>query len=288
MGSKPMQFFLGVTAILIATALSACGDGVGASAPEVAKNDPGPVHIHGLGENPADSSTVIATHTGIWRLPEGSSEASRVANRLQDTMGFAVAGPNHFVGSGHPDFSEDLPPFLGFMDSRDAGETWDKVSLLGEADFHVLEISGDRVYGFGSDFEERRSQFLTSDDGGRTWIEFRVPEELISVAIDPTDPETLVASGGTGLFVSSDSGRNWRTVQGSPGLLVWRKQLHMIDQRGVAFVASKPGQPFKRVGRIGGQPAAFDAGDYELLVALHDGTIKESEAGRSWTVRYAP
>lgn len=282
MRSKLKGLLLGLAFFAGLAPLSGCG------AAENAQTDPGPVHVHGLGENPADGSTVIATHTGIWRLPEGSKQPTRIADRFQDTMGFAVAGPDHFVGSGHPDMSEDLPPFLGFMDSQDAGETWDTVSLLGEADFHVLEISGNRVYGFGSDFKERRSQFLTSDDGGRTWTEFGVPEEIVSLAIDPFDPETLVASGETRLFMSADSGRNWRPVSGPPGLLVWRNKLHQINRQGIVSVASKPGEPFVRVGRVGGEPGAFDVGDNELLVALHDGTIKESADGRSWKVRYTP
>lgn len=144
------------------------------------------------------------------------------------------------------------------------------------------------MYGFGSDFKERRSQFLASADGGRTWTEFGVPEEIVSLAIDPSDPETLVASSEARLFMSADSGRNWRPLSGRPGLLVWRKKLHQINRQGIVSVASKPGEPFVRVGRVGGEPAAFDAGDDELLVALHDGTIKESTVGRSWTVRYAP
>ncbi len=83
-------------------------------------------------------------------------------------MGFTVVGPDHFLGSGHPDGRDDLPPFLGLIESTDAARTWEPVSLLGEADFHVLEASGRRVYGFGSDFETREQRFLVSGDGGRT------------------------------------------------------------------------------------------------------------------------
>lgn len=288
MRSKFKELLLGLAIFVGVASLFGCGDGVDGQSQLNRQNDPGPVHVHGLGENPADGSTVIATHTGIWRLPEGSNEPTRVANRFQDTMGFAVAGPDHFVGSGHPDMSEDLPPYLGFIDSRDAGETWDEVSLLGEADFHVLEISGTRVYAFGSDFKERRSQFLTSQDAGRTWTESRVPEPIVSMAIDPTDSKTLVASGETRLFKSVDAGSTWRRVPGGPGLLVWRQKLHRVDQKGEISVASSPGEAFVRVGRVDGSPAAFDAGDKELLVALHDGTIMESASGRSWKLRYAP
>src|SRR5687767_322438 len=86
--------------------------------------DPGPVHVHGLGVNPADRALFIATHTGMFRVPEGERRAKRVADRYQDTMGFTVVGPDRFLGSGHPDGREKLPPFLGLIESRDAGETW--------------------------------------------------------------------------------------------------------------------------------------------------------------------
>jgi hypothetical protein len=43
------------------------------------------------------------------------------------------------------------------------------------------------------------------------------------------------------------------------------------------------------VGEVGGEPAAFEAEDDGLYVALHDGTVKRStNGGRSWTVRSRP
>jgi hypothetical protein len=33
--------------------------------------DPGPVHVHGLGVNPADGALFIATHTGLYRVDAG-------------------------------------------------------------------------------------------------------------------------------------------------------------------------------------------------------------------------
>jgi hypothetical protein len=66
-------------------------------------------------------------------------------------MGFTIAAPDLFLGSGHPD-ARDLqagtPPLLGLIRSKDAGKTWQSVSLLGEADFHVLRYLGNRIYGY--------------------------------------------------------------------------------------------------------------------------------------------
>jgi hypothetical protein len=33
--------------------------------------DPGPIHVHGLGINPKDGALLVATHTGLFRAPEG-------------------------------------------------------------------------------------------------------------------------------------------------------------------------------------------------------------------------
>jgi hypothetical protein len=58
-------------------------------------------HLHGLGVDPADGTLYAGTHHGLIRLPDGG-EATLVADRVQDFMGFTVAGPQHFLASGHP------------------------------------------------------------------------------------------------------------------------------------------------------------------------------------------
>ena len=45
----------------------------------------------------------------------------------------------------------------------------------------------------------------------------------------------------------------------------------------------------RSVGRVDGQPAAFESANGELYVALHDGTVLRSrDEGRSWQVRSRP
>jgi len=252
--------------------------------------DPGPIHVHGLGVNPKDGALFIATHTGLFRAEAGSGP-ERVAGRYQDTMGFTIVGADRFLGSGHPDGREKLPPFLGLIRTTDAGDNWKPVSLLGERDFHVLEAAGKRVYGFGTDFASRRPGFLVSSDGGRSWDERAVPEPLIALAIDPEDPERIIANGEQGVFLSSDGGRTWRPIEGPAGLLAWTKDgLTVVDQEGAVQSADEPGRRLSSVGDVGGPPAALDSGpNGDLYVALHDGVIKRSEdGGRNWSVRSKP
>jgi len=286
-----------MTALLgaMTVALTACGGGGARSEPRAGSadqptvDDPGPIHVHGLGSNPKDGALFVATHTGLFRAAANQKQAVRVAGRFQDTMGFTVVGPDRFLGSGHPDGREKLPPFLGLIESRDAGQSWQPVSLLGKRDFHVLEAAGRRIYGFGSDFETREQGLLVSDDGGRSWSARKVPETLISLAVDPDDPDRVVASGQRAVFVSDDAGRRWLPLDAPAGLLAWTDAVTIVDAKGAVHASEHLGRA-RPQGKVGGQPAALDSGpEGELYVALHDGAIKRSDdGGRSWSLRSTP
>lgn len=248
-------------------------------------------HVHGLGVNPKDGSLLVATHSGLFRAPAGASRAARVGRGYTDTMGFTVTGPDRFVRSGHPDaegMRNGLPPYLGLMESPNAGRTWRTMSLLGKADFHALAAEGRVIYGSGSDWDTRTPRFLASDDGGRSWQRRTPPEPLISIAVDPADADRVLASGERGLYASDDAGRRWRPIDGPPGLVAFagpgRPFLVDFDGR----VRGGDGRArWAPAGDVGGQPAAFAAAsEKELYVALRDGAIKRSsDAGRTWTAR---
>ena len=281
--------FLAVAVALVLVACRGEADEPAEPAPHV--GDPGPVHVHGLGVNPADGALFVATHTGLFRAAPGRRRARRVADRFQDTMGFTVTGPDTFLGSGHPDGRDGLPPFLGLIRSTDAGRTWEPVSLLGERDFHVLEAAGPRIYGYGSDFDSRQAGLLVSADGGRTWQERSPPEPLLSLAIDPRAAQHVVASGESGTYSSADGGGGWRPLTDEPGLLAWTGAgaLFRVGFDGMVSRSGDGGRTWDLLGKAGGRPAAFDNSGEELYIALHDGTVKRSaDAGRSWQVRSRP
>jgi photosystem II stability/assembly factor-like uncharacterized protein len=250
--------------------------------------DPGPVHVHGLGVNPADGALYIATHTGMYRVEQGEQKAERVADRYQDTMGFTIVGPNRFLGSGHPDLRDDLPSLLGLIESTDAGESWEPISLLGEADFHVLRFGGERVYGY----DASNDRLLVSADRGRTWNELQKPGMLVDLAVDPSNERRIVATTEGGLFESRDGGDAWGRVGEAVGLLAWpkRERLYLVAGDGEVFSSVDGGRSLRHLGEIGGQPAALLAqAASDLYVALHDGTIKRSsDGGSTWVVRSTP
>jgi hypothetical protein len=277
----------------VALGLGACGGQAGGSGTfeGIAPDDPGPVHVHGLGVNPADGSLYIATHTGLYRTQAGDRKANRVGDSYQDTMGFTVAGPDYFLGSGHPDvkgLQAGEPPLLGLIESRDGGETWKPISLRGEADFHVLRFLGERVYGY----DASNNRLLASSDGGTTWDERATPAPLIDIVADPDRKGHLLAAAEGGLFRSEDDGRTWQALGGIPGLLAWAspRTLYLVDGAGAVYVSADSGYSFTPVGETGGEAAALVAeAERELYVALHDGTIKVSmDGGKMWAVRSSP
>jgi photosystem II stability/assembly factor-like uncharacterized protein len=269
---------------VLAAVVAACGDDRNEARPaEVA--DPGIVHVHGLGRNPADGSLMVATHTGLFRATGEREDPVRVAGRYQDTMGFTVVGPDHFLGSGHPASLREDPAFLGLIESRDAGKQWRPISLRGEVDFHVLEAQGKTVYGFGSDFETREARFLRSEDGGRSWERLTPPEPLFGLAIDPRSSRHIVVLGEESGYVSRDGGSTWRPIGVPGGLVTWTPEIGLVaaDLGGAIRRASDPTGEWEEVGSLDGSPAALEGVGDELLAATHEARVLSSrDGGESW------
>jgi hypothetical protein len=247
--------------------------------------EPGPRHVHALGVNPTDGSLFIATHTGLFRLDGAAERAERVGDGRQDTMGFTVAGPDHFLGSGHPHLGDDLPPLLGLIESRDAGKTWTPISLLGEVDFHALRVRGQRIVGY----DATSGRVMVSDDGGESWRSHEPPEPLVDLVLDPASADRILAAGESRLFLSPDSGRTWMQREQGTGLLAWprRDRLYLLDGGGRIWLSVDRGSRWRRRGEIGGRAAALLAVEAErLYAATHAGAISHSiDGGRSWTTR---
>jgi hypothetical protein len=253
------------------------------SAPEV-----GPLHVHALGVNPGDGAVYIAAHTGLFRLSQGATNPKRVGDRRQDTMGFTVVGPNRFLGSGHPDLRDNLPPLLGLIESRDSGANWRSISLLGNADFHVLRVRGRRIVGYDSS----GGRVMVSADGGKSWSAHLFDGPLFDLVIGPGKSLVLLGTTQTQLILSRDGGRSWRGISETTGLLAWPRpdSLYLLASDGRLWRSSDQGRHWNAGGEIGGNPAAFAAvSSQRMYAALDDGAIKaSSDGGRSWQLLARP
>ncbi len=247
--------------------------------------------MHGLGINPADRALYAATHYGLFRVPD-QGKAERIGDVVQDTMGFTVVGPDHFLASGHPDLSDERlnvpgkPPLLGLIESTDAGRTWDPVSLLGEADFHSLVAAHDQIYGYDS----TTGRLMVSADG-KQW-ETRSQARMGDFAVDPLDADHLVAMTEQGLAETSDGGRTWQQLDGPQlVLLSW-------DERQGLWGVTPEGQTYRRTeqtwepgGALPGPPQALLVTGDDLYAAVSEGESTgiyvSTDGGQTWEVRYS-
>ena len=283
----------GLVALLTvaALALAGCGDGGMAQSGDsgVAKmgqHAGGAAfgHVHGLGINPGDGALFIATHGGLFRAAAGDAQARQVGKSQQDLMGFTVVGPNQFVASGHPDPAAGGPSNLGLVRSDDAGRGWSQVSLLGEADFHVLRAAGQTIYGF-----DQSRGLMVSTNGGRSWQTRTPPGPLIDLAIDPKQSRRIVVSTPEGVFTSANGGEDWSSLGPRPvGLLAWLKDgsLYQVDGSGTVSSSTNGGRSWSDAGSLGGQPVAFAGAGGDLYAALGDGVVMGSaDGGANWAMR---
>lgn len=261
------------------TLLAGCGEadpGDGARSQETTQIG----HVHGLGVDPADDTLYAATHSGVFRVGEDGSLA-RVAGRWQDTMAFTVAGPGHFLASGHPDRREDLPTHLGLIESLDAAETWTILSLGGEADLHAIDISGEVTYAY----DAVADQILLTRDR-RTWT--RVGSgPVVDLAAHPGDPERVLVTAPDGTLRSYPPRPAGRTLQEAPPLvlLAWPTEdvLVGVTASGEVHRSEDAGSSWTASGRVPGVPEAFDATVEAWHAATDRGIHRSDDGGRTWT-----
>jgi hypothetical protein len=294
-----------LVALLAAAALGACGGERGAEKEQGAQLatpwlDPdGEFPIVGsLAVNPSDRELWMATNTGLFRVPGESKAPVRVtgtlttpdgAGDISEQLVVRFTGPDEILASGHPAAGSTLPPALGLIRSDDAGKTWTSVSELGTADFHAIELSGDRLIGglFG------QAQVLVSGDDGATWETRVAPRVLVDLEVSPGDPGQWIASTADGVYVTHDEGATWRAIDPTPNShFAWPspEALYRLDPGGPLMLSRDGGRTWTQVSSTRGEPQALAAADPMTLYALLlDGTVKRSaDGGRTWANYVTP
>lgn len=217
--------------------------------------------------------------------------------------------PQHILASNNWD------PIL--LQSRDKGQTWTWIGdRLGEGmGWRVIAFApsdsttiyaGSSAYYSAGMFDDRMAAagVYASHDGGRTWTAandaLSAQANVIDVAVDPGDPQTVyIATGTSGLLRSSDGGRSWRKLNQakftSPVILsvavhpfdssivyagVEHLGLYRSDDGGATWQLSMEGMPLET--RVGG--IVFDPQNPNVVYAgdQFSGVYRSTNGGKTW------
>ncbi|MCZ2818536.1 F510_1955 family glycosylhydrolase [Modestobacter sp. VKM Ac-2984] len=270
----------------VAVLLAACTSGTpqsGAAPPAPATSSAEISHVHGVGIDPADDALFVATHEGLFEVVDGGSAA--LVSPVMDLMGFTVAGPGHFLASGHPGRTVDLPQPMGLIESTDGGRTWSPVSRQGQSDFHALTTSAAGVLGYDGT--------LVRSSDGTTWEEVTIPTEPHTLTASPTG-ELVLATTAQGLLRSTDGGGTWALVDDAPLLQVvdWAgadAEVAGVDPSGVVWTSSDGGVTWRQGARLGSAPQAValavgEDGVPRVVVATAEALVESVDGGQTFDV----
>jgi photosystem II stability/assembly factor-like uncharacterized protein len=239
-------------------------------------------HVHGLGVDPGDGVLYAGTHHGLMRISPGG-ELTRIADRVQDFMGFTVVGPDHYLAGGHPGPGQSGPGNLGLLETTDGGQNWTTLSLAGEADFHALAAADGAVYGYSG------GRLLVSENGV-DWTD-RGGLRIADLAVDPSASERLLATSEQGVILSEDGGETFRVLAGAPRLLLIDFSADAtsavgVSPEGAVHASTDGGLTWAERGDVGGAPAALAVDGQEVYVAVNGAIVASTDGGGTFSDFY--
>ena len=281
----------------LALLAAGCGDDGDDGGSRLVDPDRSP-QINSLEYEQGSGALLLTTNRGFYRIEDG--RATRIESEVTTPDGsspvgrfleIAAAEDGALLGSGHPDSKQKLSGFLGLLRSEDAGRTWSSVSRYAYADLHTIREIDGTIYAY----DYVLPAVIVSPDGGTAWDERTAPPgaRVIDFAVDPSDPDQLLATSKRVIFRSTDGGESWTSAASADApRLSWpeAEALYRADEDGSVYESSNHGASWELVGRIDGSPRALKAvGPEELYAALADATIVHStDGGRNWEEVFDP
>lgn len=178
------------------------------------------MHVHGLGFAEDGSGLYVPAHDGlkvfedgVWRDKEGEKH---------DYMGFVMT-EDGFYSSGHPAPGSELENPFGVVRSTDMGQTLETLDLYKEIDFHFMAVGyrSQAIYVLNPEPNSRMDQtgLYYSNDNAVTWTKSAskgLEGQLITLAAHPDEAATVVVGTDKGLFISTDSGNQFKQLTETP------------------------------------------------------------------------
>jgi photosystem II stability/assembly factor-like uncharacterized protein len=257
------------------------------------------VHVHGLAYSADGKRLMIPSHFGLAVYEDGNW--SKAPGPQHDYMGFSATS-KYIYSSGHPAAGTNLVNPFGLLRSQDGGNTWEKLALEGESDFHVMATSWntDAIYVWNAAPNSRMKQaglHYTRNDGF-SWT--RVSAKGLdgnpyALAVHPDDAKSVGVASPHGVFASRDGGESFAKISPTQGTAVlfdldgkhlWYGSYDTEARLARAPLGGGPATPFKlpaltkdAVSFIAQNPARRD--EYAIATFNRDVYLSK-DAGRGW------
>lgn len=173
-------------------------------------------HVHGLTYSQDGKNLFIPSHDGLAVYRGG--RWSKAAGPQHDYMGF-TGTREYFYSSGHPAPGSGMVNPFGLLKSNDGGQTWRKLGLEGESDFHLLaagyETNAIYVYNAGPNSRMRSSGIYRTRNDGFSWERAEasgLKGKVLSLAVHPADAAVVAVGTDAGLFLSADQGIHFKPL----------------------------------------------------------------------------
>ena len=275
-----------VVALVVGVAVTRSnGDSGTQAAPEVAAGLPDTPDYHSLMVSPTNAKALLlGTHDGLFRSTDGGRRWASDALGGQDAMNLVRPSGQTLWVAGH----------MVLAKSVDGGKTWRDVHTTGLPGLDVHGFAADprnsrtlyaaiagrglyRSTDGGNSFSvvstdvgpavmalavmrdgrilagDMQQGLMISRDGGKTWAR-NLRAQLMGLALSPTDPKRILASG-PGVSLSTNGGRNWKRVLDIPdggGPVAWSqsnpKIAYVVGFDRTLYRSTDSGQTWSAVG----------------------------------------
>lgn len=173
------------------------------------------MHVHGLSYTP-DGTLYVPSHHGLARFD--GTVWFRAPGPQHDYMGFAITR-DALYSSGHPAPNAGMVNPFGLIKSTDAGQTWKKLGLEGESDFHLLAVGyeSNAIYVVNTHPNSKMMApglYSTLNDGF-SWQGASakgLAGDPVSIAVHPTEPGIIAVGTERGLYFSRDTGATFQRL----------------------------------------------------------------------------
>lgn len=174
------------------------------------------MHVHGLAYSPDGKKILIPSHHGL-AVFDGSAW-SKAAGPQHDYMGFS-ATKDAIYSSGHPAPDAGLVNPFGVIKSTDGGQSWKKLGLEGESDFHVLATgygtNAVYVVNFQPNSKMQQQGIYTTLNDGFSWQRAKaqgLQGSPAALAAHPFNAKVVAVGTDKGLYLSQDAGDTFQKI----------------------------------------------------------------------------